>query len=312
MPHFADQLFEAIAAKDAAPVCVGIDPVFERLPAGLQQEREDSPAGRVDAVFEFVMELLEIVAPLVPCVKLQSACFERYGPDGVQAYYSLTEAAVSRDLIVIGDAKRGDIGTTAAHYAVATLTDPGPYNDPDMPDDDDADDLVSPDAVTVNPYFGDDGLRPFLEVALQEEKGVFALVRTSNPGGDAIQALMLNDGRTVAEAVAELVADLGSDSRYLGQSGYSLLGAVVGATKPDDAARLRKIMPRQIFLVPGFGAQGGSIEDIRPCFNADKRGALITASRSITYAFAQQPDTDWRDAVAAATRDMKKQVTSIF
>lgn len=308
MPHFADDLIDAIDQK-ATPVCVGIDPVFERLPEGLRRGREDGPAARVDAIFEFVMELIETVAPLVPCVKLQSACFERYGPDGVHAYYSLIEAAVSRDLIVIGDAKRGDIGATAAHYAAATLLDPAaPAGEED---EEGGDDLAAPDAVTVNAYFGEDGLRPFLDLARQESKGVFALVRTSNPGGDAIQALRLSDGRSVAEAVGGVVAELGDEPPYLGESGYSLLGAVVGATRPEDAARLRTIMPRQIFLVPGFGAQGGGAEDVRACFNADGKGAIVTASRSIIYAYENQPTGDWRDAVAAATRDMIRQIAAL-
>ncbi|MBI1368656.1 MAG: orotidine-5'-phosphate decarboxylase [Planctomycetes bacterium] len=295
MAHFADTLLEAVARK-GAPVCVGIDPVVERLP-GKAVDPAD-PEACVDAIFEFVTKVLQAVAELVPAVKFQSACFERFGPDGVQAYHSLIAEARSMDLLVVGDVKRGDIGSTAEHYAAAALLDP--------PGDDDA---AAPDSITINSYFGRDGVEPFVNVAAQHGKGVFALVRTSNPGGDAIQSLVLKDGRTVAEAVGALIAQFGE--AHVGESGFSLLGAVVGATKPGDAAKLRSIMPRQIFLVPGFGAQGGSADDVRACFNSDGQGALITASRSITYAF-QKDAADWTTAVRDAAIEFRDQVNAIL
>lgn len=300
MAHFVDQLLERIE-QAGSPVCVGIDPVYERLPASLRGD-EPTHEGRVDAIFEFVTKVLEVVSPHVPLVKFQLACFERYGPDGLAIYHSLVQEARSLGLMVIGDAKRGDIGATAEHYAAAMLLEP---------DGGDEGDWAAADAVTVNSYFGRDGLVPFLDVAAAEGKGVFALVRTSNPGGDAIQSLKLADGRTVADAVAMLMAEIGGDSRYLGERGYSLLGAVVGATKPGDAARLRELMPRQLFLVPGFGAQGGGADDVRACFRADGTGAIITASRSITYAFEKTP-TDWPMAIEAATLQMKREIAKIL
>lgn len=285
MSHFADQLLQAIAAK-AAPVCVGLDPVVGKLPQAVR----DAAGSELEAIAAFSHGIVEAVAPHVPCVKIQSACYERFGEAGVAAYHQVAAAARDAGLLVIGDAKRGDIGVTAEHYAVAGL-------DPI-------------DALTINSYFGRDGIEPFTQYADAAGKGLFALVRTSNPGGDAIQSLTLTDGRTVAQAVGALIAEFGDP--YIGASGYSLLGAVVGATKPGDAAALRRIMPRQIFLVPGFGAQGGSADDVRACFNADGLGALITASRSVIYAFAEGDPSQWQSAVQQAAVDLKQQVRAIL
>ncbi|MEO1237224.1 MAG: orotidine-5'-phosphate decarboxylase, partial [Planctomycetota bacterium] len=199
-------------------------------------------------------------------------------------------------LFVVGDAKRGDIGTSSAHYAAGLL----------VGEDDGA---VGCDALTVSPYLGADALEPFVKAAAATGRGLFALVRTSNPGGDALQGLRLDDGRTVAEAVADVVADLGCG--HLGASGYSLLGAVVGATKPEDAASLRQRMPQQVFLVPGFGAQGGTADDVRACFKPDGTGALVTASRSVLYAY-NPADDDWPDAVAAAAVELKREVREVL
>ncbi len=301
MSHFVDRLLEQVRVK-GSPVCVGIDPVYDRLPETVRDIDDEVLEAKLDAIFAFVQKVIQAVAEHVPAVKFQAACFERYGPDGLGVYHSLVQEAREAGLIVIGDVKRGDIGSTAEHYAAATLLDPGA----------DDGDWASPDAVTVNSYFGRDGLTPFTDLAAKLGKGVFTLVRTSNPGGDAIQSLQLADGRSVAEAVAGLVAEIGSDANYLGSSGYSLLGAVVGATKPGDAARLRQIMPQQLFLVPGFGAQGGSADDVRACFKADRTGALITASRSITYAFEQNPEADWPGAVEQAAIEMKQQINAIL
>jgi len=271
--HPADRLLDAID-RLAAPVCVGVDPVVARLPRTLCDDAPDE----VSAIGRFSTEVIRLVAPHVPCVKLQSACFERYGSAGVACLEQVLGVAKATGLEVILDAKRGDIGVSAEHYAAATF---------DVPSD------RRPDWVTVNSYLGVDGIRPFL----RDGTGAFALVRTSNPGGDALQTARLDDGRTVAELVAGIVAQAGDEST--GSRGYSALGAVVGATKPDDAARLREIMPRQIFLVPGYGAQGGTIDDVRPCFDREGRGAIVTASRSVIYAFDPH-DAEWEAAVADA------------
>ncbi len=281
--HFADRLWAACDAA-GAPVCVGIDPVLERLPAALRGE----PAERIAA---FGVGIVEAAAGVVPAVKPQLACFERYGGEGWRAYERVLDAAKTHGLIVIADAKRGDIGTSSAHYAAGLLAGDGA------------------DALTVNTYLGSDGLEPFVDVAKRDGKGLFALVRTSNPGGDALQSLKLEDGRRVGEAVADIVAELGETC--VGASGYSALGAVVGATKPADADALRARMPRQVFLVPGFGAQGGTAEDVKACFNKDRRGAIITASRSVIYAF--DPDAaDWQDAVRSAAVKLRDDIAGVL
>lgn len=292
MSHFADRLIEAVRRCNA-PVCVGLDPVLDRLPRSVRgDEAGNNVDAAVEAIESFSRHIIEAVAPHVPCVKLQSACYERYGPAGVAAYHNVARAAVEAGLLVIGDAKRGDIGLTASHYAVANLADV--------------------DALTINTYFGRDGIEPFADRAADHGQGLFALVRTSNPGGDAIQSLALADGRSVAQAVGELIAQIGDAPNYLGASGYSLLGAVVGATKPGDAAALRRIMPHQIFLVPGFGAQGGGADDVRACFNDDGLGALITASRSVIYAYDNPADANWLGAVESAAVDLKRQIAAIL
>ncbi len=277
VPHAADRLLAAID-RVGSPVCVGIDPVLERLPVAMRPA-DRSPKGSAAAIRAFSLGVLDAVSEVVPCVKLQSACFERYGSHGVEALRQVIDESRHRSLQVILDAKRGDISLSAEHYASAVFGhEPGG---------------TAPDWVTVNSYFGADGIRPFLRPGT----GVFALVRTSNPGGDAVQGGRLADGRSVAELVAGLVASIGRDC--VGAGGYSALGAVVGATRPDEAAALRALMPQQILLVPGFGAQGGDADSVRSCFAADGRGAIVSASRSVIYRF--EPDQpDWTAAVAAA------------
>jgi orotidine-5'-phosphate decarboxylase len=284
---------------------VGLDPVYDRLPAALRAVGDGPPGAKAaaEALHQFCRAVLHTVAPLVAVVKPQSACFERYLWPGVEAYHRVVAEARDLGLIVIGDAKRGDIGASSEHYAAGCLRDTA-Y--PDLGA------LAGPDALTVNSYLGVDGIEPFLKVAAAQGKGLFALVRTSNPGGDAIQNLALADGRSVADAVASVMAKGGSDARYVGESGYSLLGAVVGATKAQDAARLRALMPQQLFLVPGFGAQGGSADDVRACFKPDGTGAIITASRSVLYAFEKDTAGPWTSAVERAALKMKAEVAGIL
>lgn len=288
-PHAADRLLAACRVK-GGPVCVGIDPVLNKLPDAL------SGLEPIAAIEKFCLDVVDAVAEHVPAIKPQIACFERYGSAGYAVYERVVTAGREAGLFVIGDAKRGDIGTSSAHYASGLLV-----GEEDL--------AVGCDALTVNTYLGMDGIEPFFKAAAATGKGLFALVRTSNPGGDKLQGLRLDDGRTVAEAVADQVADLGCGD--LGESGYSLLGAVVGATKPDDAVSLRQRMPQQLFLVPGFGAQGGSAEDVRACFKPDGTGAIITASRSVIYAY-NPADTDWPAAITQAAIDLKHQISEIL
>ncbi len=288
MQHFADRLLAACRAK-GAPVCVGLDPVLEKLPTHVGGSSGD-PLRQIDA---FCRGVVEAVASHVPAVKPQLACFERYGAEGYRVYEGVVSHAKACGLMVVADAKRGDIGVSSEHYAQGLLA--GEH---------------AADALTVNGYLGADGLAPFVRVARDRGAGLFALVRTSNPGGDALQTLRLGDGRTVSDAVADMVAEAGRE--HLGATGYSLLGAVVGATKPADAAALRERMPQQIFLVPGFGAQGGTAEDVRACFKADGTGALVTASRSVIYAYRDPGERDWQAAVAGAARDLSSQIAGIL
>lgn len=283
--HLADRLLDACNAK-GAPVCVGLDPVLERLPDAIDK------ADPVQAIEAFCIGVIDAVADSVPAVKPQSACFERYGSEGVAVFHRVVAHAKDAGLIVVGDAKRGDIGTSSAHYAAGLLAGP-----------------QGCDTLTVNGYLGGDGIEPFQEVAAREGKGLFVLVRTSNPGGDAIQSLSLADGRTVSEAVGDVVAEVGASC--VGESGYSNIGMVVGATKPEDAAKLRQRYPQQLFLVPGFGAQGGGAEDVRACFKPDGTGALITASRSVIYAF-KQAQSDWHASVSAAASKLREEITVIL
>jgi len=278
--HAADRLLAAIDAK-RSPVCVGLDPVMEKLPKACRKfdNRPDL------AISDYCRKVVEAVAPHVPCVKFQSACFERFIFGGDSTWTVIEIAKSQPGLEVILDAKRGDIGVSAEHYAAASFN---PRRHPKVRGD-----LPTPDWLTINSYLGEDGITPFLRPG----HGAFALVRTSNPGGDAIQNLLLKDGRTVAHAVAEIIAEIGS--KHVGERGFSSLGAVVGATKKADAAELRRLMPQQLFLVPGYGAQGGGVDDVLPCFKSDGTGALVTASRSVIYAF-KPDDPKWTDSVADA------------
>jgi len=270
-----------MTAIDAAgaPVCVGLDPVVERLPPEVRIGTDSGSLAR------FSLGIIDAVSGIVPCIKIQAACFERYGSDGFKALEEVMAHAKAAGLVTILDAKRGDIGISAEHYAAALF---GHF---------------SADWCTANAYLGMDGVTPFLA-----RGGVFALVRTSNPASDALQSLQLADGRSVAAAVASLVAATGADS--IGTSGFSSLGAVIGATKVQDATALRSVMPQQLFLVPGYGAQGGTADDVRCCFRADGKGAIITASRSVIYPTGKTGE-HWKSAVERAARTFAAEIRAV-
>lgn len=276
--------------------CVGLDPVIEKLPAQVR-----SGSTEVEAINTFCEGVLEAVAGIVPAVKFQSACFERYGAPGVERLHRLIESARKQGLLVVLDAKRGDIGVTAEHYAHASFITAGA------------------DCLTVNPYLGPDTLEPYLTIG-GPAKGLFVLVRTSNPGSDSVQNLPLADGRTVAVAMAEMVAEIGRKS--IGSNGLSSIGAVVGATKAADAKKLRQAMPDQFFLIPGYGAQGGTAEDIRPMLrlsssNAAGRrpgdlGVLVTASRSVIYpSIGAASGVSWTQNIRLAAENLNLALTQI-
>lgn len=301
--HFADRLLQAIEEKKS-PTCVGIDPDYGRLPADIASQPGLNDASRVDsaldAVLEFCRRIIHIVSPYVPAVKINSAFFERFYGEGVDGYYELVQEAAAQGLVVIGDCKRGDIGHSSAMYARAHLGD-SEFSD--------RGDLVVPDAITVNPYFGWDGLKPFAEIARDEEKGIFILVQTSNPSAEQVQGLTLEGGMRVGERIGVMVNEWAGAPEFMGTRGYSCLGAVVSPRDTESTMKMRALMPNCIFLVPGFGAQGQSAEAVSHCFKADGTGALITASRSVIYAYEETKylelyASEWEKCVEQACKDL--------
>lgn len=295
--NFADRLLDAIAEKGSS-ICVGIDPMYDALPdaiAGEKSKRDVNDAGKViDHYYAFITEVLNLVAPYVPIVKFQSAYFEQYHSDGVDAYYSLIHEAKQLGLLVIGDAKRGDIGSTSAAYAAGHL---GDFTG------DDSDEYSSPDALTINPMLGMDAIEPFVSTALSLDKGLFVLVRTSNPGSKDFQDVKLDDGRSWSELVADTLSTrIESDKQY-GRHGFSSLGAVVGATQTHTMVSMRKRLPKSIFLLPGYGTQGATGEMTKAAFDANGKGAIVSASRSILY--PNSTGGDWREAIESAVHAMR-------
>ena len=308
--HFGDRLTSAIGKKDA-PVCVGFDPLIDRLPPSLLEEHgvgakydldlrtNANLGGLADAILAFGEEIIRVVAPHVPAVKINIAFFERYHTAGIRAYHRLVRHASELGLVVIGDVKRADIGHSTTQYAYAQL---GPIPHPGL------DEVATPDAVTVNPYFGYDGIRPFVELARETGDGLFVLVQTSNESAVQVQGLILSDGTTVCEQVARLVQKWATAEAPVGSSGYSCIGAVVSPRDLESTERIRGLMPNCIFLVPGFGAQGRTGDEVAKCFKSDGTGAIVNASRSVIYAYreAQYRDRygdDWRQAVDHACQD---------
>jgi len=274
--NFADRLHAAIS-RAGSPACVGLFPVIDNIPDELKAKHSD-PLG---AVREFCRGVVHAVSDSVPALKPQSACFERFGAPGVELLEETVQLAVKLGMVVVWDAKRGDIGTTSAHYAAAATR-------------------LGAHAVTINGYLGRSGITPFLDRGL----GLFVLVRTSNPDSDEFQGLTLADGRSVADAMADQVASIGAST--MGDCGLSSVGAVVGATKSADAQTLRARMPNQYFLVPGYGAQGGTADDIRNMLRADGTGVLVTASRSVIYAKgAASWDANVRDAARKRALELR-------
>jgi orotidine-5'-phosphate decarboxylase len=294
--HFADRLWTA-ARRVGNPVMVGIDPRVEDLPAGFLDGFPADRPGVSDALRVFGRGVVDAVAGRVPAVKFQAAFYEAYGPEGIAALHDTARHAKEQGLIVVIDGKRNDIGSTAEAYARAYLGK--------MPVGDRFEPAWQADALTVNPYLGSDGVAPFVKVAAREHKGVFVLVRTSNATAGEFQDLVA-DGRPVYRHVAERLARWAAGHR--GDSGYSLVGAVVGATYPEQLAELRQALPGVLFLVPGYGAQGGSAADTAAAFDADGFGAVVNNSRGLTFAykrpaFARFGD-DWQRAIQEAVREM--------
>ncbi|MFC1764042.1 orotidine-5'-phosphate decarboxylase [Planctomycetota bacterium] len=302
--HFADRLCEAVKNKQT-PLVVGLDPVYNRLPAVItshgQMNDESDAAAAVDAVFDFCTQALRVVAPMVPAIKLNVAYFEKYLGEGLEAYFSLVSEAEALGLEIIGDVKRGDIGHSAAEYANAHLKNSELVG---------LEDTVTPDAITINGFAGVDGIRPFAEVANEEGKGVFVWVRSSNPSAAALQDLACADGGTVYERLADLVAEVANEPERIGENGYSNVGMIVGGTAPEVASVLRDKYEHVWFLVPGYGSQGASAADCLRFCKSDGTGALINASRSIIYAhenpqYQSQFGDDWKKCIEQAVLDAK-------
>lgn len=278
---FIDKLIESIRQKNN-PSVVGLDPRIDMIPEQIKtkyfKEHGKTTVGAAYAVFEFNKMIIDAIYDLVPAVKPQMAFYEAFGQEGIKCLVKTIDYAKSRNLLVICDGKRNDIGTTAKAYSDAYLGETSIDGEISCG--------FSCDALTINPYLGYDGILPFSENCAAHRKGVFVLVKTSNKSSGEIQDLETKDGRRIFEIVAEKVSEWGKD--MLGVNGYSSVGAVVGATYPEQAKILRKIMKNAYILVPGYGAQGGDAEGAVNCFNNDGLGAIVNASRSIIFAYKQE------------------------
>lgn len=286
MKSFADRLVEAVKTRDSR-VVVGLDPRPESIPAEFGTGAK--------AVLEFNLEILRLVRDHVVAVKPQIAFYERLGLPGLEAYAETCRRARADGLLVIGDVKRGDVPETAKAYAEAHFA------------------TFPTDAVTVNPWFGRDGIDPFLEAARRHGGGLFVLVKTSNPSSKELQDLDVG-GQPLHLRVAEMVRAWGEE--LVGESGYSSVGAVVGATHPAEAKRIRAAMPRRLFLVPGYGAQGATAADVAVSFEPGGLGAVVNASRSVVFAWERKPWSEkfgsakWRAAVTESARTMKEEINA--
>jgi orotidine-5'-phosphate decarboxylase len=290
MNHFADRLTDALRRRGNA-VCVGLDPRWEQLPLAIRNRHGAASLPAMAAAFEeFCLRVLDVVAPLVPVVKPQSAFFEACGPAGLAALQKVLRQARQHGLLTILDSKRNDIASTAEAYADAALggTLLAGTRHP----------VWDADALTVNPYLGRDAVEPFLASARRDGRGVFVLVRTSNPGAGQFQNLVC-DGRPLFLHVANAVGAWAREN--LGRCGLSDVGAVVGATHPAELAAVRQEVPDVIFLIPGYGAQGGTAADTAAGFRADGLGAIVNSSRGIIACFRPE-DVDWEARIEQATR----------
>ena len=287
--------------KTKAPIVVGLDPMLSYVPKHVQQkafaEYGETLEGAAEAIWQFNKEIIDKTYDLIPAVKPQIAMYEQFGVEGLLAYKKTVEYCKSKDLIVIGDVKRGDIGSTSAAYAVGHLgkVQVGSKSYAGFDED----------FATVNPYLGSDGVKPFIDVCKEENKGLFILVKTSNPSSGEFQDQLI-EGRPLYELVGEKVAQWGEE--HCGDS-YSYIGAVVGATYPEQGKVLRKIMPRSYILVPGYGAQGGRGKDLVHFFNEDGLGAIVNSSRGIIAAYRQEAyarfgEEHFGEASRAAGEDM--------
>lgn len=291
--------------KTQAPIVVGLDPMMNYIPEQIQKkafgEFGETLEGAAEAIWQYNKAIVDAVADLVPAVKPQIAMYEQFGIEGLKAFKKTVDYCKEKDLVVIGDVKRGDIGSTSAAYAAGHLgrvqvgiKSYAAFNE---------------DFATVNPYLGSDGIKPFIDVCREEKKGLFILVKTSNPSSGEFQDRII-DGRPLYEWVGQQVAKWGEDC--MGET-YSYIGAVVGATYPEMGKTLRRIMPKSFILVPGYGAQGGKGADLVHFFNEDGLGAIVNSSRGIIAAYKQEKYAKFgaehfAEASRAAVLDMKEDI----
>ncbi len=293
--------------KTGAPIVVGLDPMLNYVPEHIQKksfaEFGETLEGAADAIWQFNKEIIDKTYDLIPAVKPQIAMYEQFGIEGLKAFQKTVEYCHEKDLVVIGDIKRGDIGSTSAAYAAGHLGKVQVGSNICS--------AFNEDFVTVNPYLGTDGVKPFVDVCREEKKGLFILVKTSNPSSGEFQDRLI-DGKPLYEHVAEKVAAWGAD--HMGDT-YSYIGAVVGATYPEEGRLLRKVMPKSFILVPGYGAQGGKGKDLVHFFNEDGLGAIVNSSRGIIAAYKQEAYAkfgaeNFADASRQAVLDMIEDIAS--
>lgn len=284
-----DRLIRAID-KAGNPTAMGLDTQIAHLPEEFLATGVDSNAEKSVAVLRYNAALLELMQGVIPCVKVQAAYYEQLGLQGMMAFSRTLKMARERGYVVIADVKRNDIGATSEAYANAYLA-PGADFEADF--------------ITVNGYLGVDGVAPFVRLCERHGKGLYVLVKTSNPSSGQLQDRLLDTG-TVYEAVADLVAEWGEG--LVGEEGYSSIGAVVGATYPEQGAALRARMGKTPFLVPGYGAQGAGGADLGGCFGAGGKGAVVNASRSLLAAHQKAPNIPWQDAVMAEAVRMREDI----
>lgn len=288
---FAERLWSAIASK-GTPAMVGLDPRPDHFPN--EFKTSGGPEDCAKAAIAFHRELLELLAPSIAVVKPQAAFFEQWGPAGTQALADCCSVARELGLLVVMDAKRGDIGSTSEAYADAFFSGNG---------------FPPADALTINPYLGEDACRPFLDSAKKHDAGLFVLVKTSNPGAGFFQD---HGTPPLAERVAEMVASWGED--WHSENGWSSVGAVVGATRPEELVRFRELMPRAPILLPGFGFQGGTADGLRAAFDANGHGAIVNSSRGILWAHEREDLAhlpDWKDRTQLAVSEMVDQLAPL-
>lgn len=303
-----NKLIEEITKKNA-PIVVGLDPMLEYVPEHMLKEAFDkygeTLAGAAEAILKFNKGIVDAICDLVPAVKPQIAMYEQFGVPGVVTFKETVDYCKKKGLIVIGDVKRGDIGSTSSAYATAHLGKVKVGNSLCS--------VFDEDFVTVNPYLGSDGVNPFIDVCKEENKGIFVLVKTSNPSSGEFQDKVF-EGRPLYELVAEKVKEWGNQCM---DGAYSNVGCVVGATYPEMGKTLRKLLPHNYILVPGYGAQGGTAKDLVAYFNDDGLGAIVNSSRGIIAAYKQEKYSkygsyNYADASRQAVLDMKEDMNSVL